>query len=144
MSDILPFRVPPGFENSKDLLAKFSLLGNWTNIRERADFICRQFDESRRGLRDLLARNPDEPQLQKYLEEHPVLLAHAALGGFYRVASVRAALFAQVSLGRELQMDFAYCTGNSVGVHWTFIELERPDAPIFTRRGDPSRRLSHV
>jgi len=138
------FEVPSEFENSKDLLAKFSLLGHRTGIRQRDEFFFPQFDESRVQLRELLEQTPDELRLQKYLEEHPVLLAHAALGGFYSVASVRSALFAQVGLGRELQMDFAYCTGNSAGVYWTFIELERPDVPIFTKAGDPSKQLSHA
>jgi len=66
------------------------------------------------------------------------------LDGFYPVASQRSALFAKVRLGAEFETDFLYCSGNSIGTYWTFVEVEPAHVPLFTKAGDPSARLSHA
>lgn len=106
--------------------------------------LLRVYNTDRQALAALVNSGAKESETQEFLEQHPIILLHAILDGFYPVASTRAALFAKVQLGSEYEVDFAYCSGNSIGVWWTFIELERPNVPIFTKSGDPSKYLTHA
>ncbi len=110
----------------------------------RTDLLLQHYAEDRRTFHELINTKPGEAKIQSYLEEHPVILLHAMLDGFYPVASTRSALFAKVTLGGQYQTDFAFCSLNSTGAWWTFVELERSDVPIFTQGGNPSKYLTHA
>lgn len=110
----------------------------------RSDYFLAEFETGRNRLRTLLDCSPNEHQLQTMLEEEPVLLLSAMNDGFYPVHSLRSALFAKLDLGREHQLDFAYCVGSSYGMAWTFVELERADRNLFTKAGDPTAALTHA
>jgi hypothetical protein len=110
----------------------------------RTDLLLRQYSEDRRTFHELINTKPEEAKIQSYLEEHPVILLHAMLDGFYPAASTRSALFAKVALGGRYQADFAFCSLNSMGAWWTLVELERSDVPIFTKAGNPSKYLTHA
>ena len=110
----------------------------------RTDLLLRQYNEDRRTFHELINTKPEEAKIQSYLEEHPVILLHAMFDGFYPAASTRSALFAKVALGGRYQADFAFCSLNSMGAWWTFVELERSDVPIFTKAGNPSKYLTHA
>jgi len=110
----------------------------------RTDSLLRHYNEDRRTFHELINTKPEEAKIQLYLEEHPVILLHAMLDGFYPAASTRSALFAKVTLGGQYQTDFAFCSLNSMGAWWTFVELERSDVPIFTKGGNPSKYLTHA
>ena len=110
----------------------------------RTGLLLRQYSEDRRTFHELINTKPEEAKIQSYLEEHPVILLHAMLDGFYPAASTRSALFPKVALGGRYQADFAFCSLNSMGAWWTFVELERSDVPIFTKAGNPSKYLTHA
>jgi hypothetical protein len=95
------------------------------------DLLLTQFQADRKEFASLVESGPKEQAIQAFLETHPVLLLHAMLDGFYPV-------------GSEYEADFAYCNGNSMGVWWTFVELERADVPLFNKSGDPSKYLTHA
>jgi len=102
------------------------------------------FESDRLSFASLIDSKPNEARIQTFLEEHPVILLQAMLDGFYPAASIRSSLFSKVQLGSQYEVDFAYCNFNSMGLWWTFVELERPDVLIFNRHGDPSKYLTHA
>jgi hypothetical protein len=110
----------------------------------RTNFLIKKHKEDTRLFQKLIETKPTENIIQSFLEEHPIVLLHAMLDGFYPVASTRSALFAKVTLGSQHEVDFAYCNWNSGGNWWTFIELERSDVQMFTKAGDPSKYLTHA
>ena len=71
------------------------------------------------------------------------MLLTAVMGGFCPVNTWRCVLFSKIRLG-EMYCDFAYSQADSDGAYWVFIEIERADAQLFTRAGDPTRTLSHA
>lgn len=76
----------------------------------------------------------DERPLQRFLEDHPGLLAQQ-LGALCRW------VLPQVNLGGRFIPDFMVARMDSAGVHWTLVELESPTAQLFTRDGLPRREL---
>ena len=124
-----------------DLLANLSAK---LTFETGTDLLLEQFQVDKRELAVLVESAPKEQAIHSFLESHPVLLLHAMLDGFYPVASARSALYSKVKLGADYELDFAYCSGNSMGVWWTFVELERPDMPLFTKSGNPSKFLTHA
>jgi hypothetical protein len=127
-----------------DLIWQYWNENNIGRYKESVTNLLHEHEERRIEFESLVNDEPTEQVLQAYLETYPVLLLHAVLDGFYPVASGRSALFSKVRLGAEFELDFAYCSGNSMGTYWTFIELERPDFALFNRSGDPSKYLSHA
>lgn len=132
-----------GFKN--DLLADLcaETIGR-RSPEGRIELLLEQFRADQREFAVLVESAPKEQAIQSFLEAHPVILLHAMLDGFYPVASTRSALFSKVQLGAEYEVDFAYCSGNSMGVWWTLVELERADVPLFNKTGDPSKYLTHA
>lgn len=129
----------------RNLLHELSIKVNRESYPDgRTDSLLRHFDEDRRNFHELISTKPEEAKIQSYLEGHPVILLHAMLDGFYPAASTRSVLFAKVGLGGRYEIDFAFCSLNSMGAWWTFVELERSDVPIFTKGGNPSKYLTHA
>lgn len=131
--------------NKRDLLEELSIRVNEQKYPDgRTDLLLQYYDQDIRTFYELIDTKPEEEKIQLFLEEHPVILLHAMLDGFYPAASTRSSLFSKVQLGGRYQTDFAFCSLNSMGAWWTFVELERSDVPIFTKKGDPSKYLMHA
>lgn len=110
----------------------------------RTGLLIEQYDRDAENFRDLIESKPKEALIQVFLEKHPVLLLHAMLDGFYPAASTRCALYSKVDLGTEYEIDFAFCSANSMGLWWSFVEIERSDVPLFNKAGDPTKQLTHA
>ncbi len=127
---------------SSDLLMKATPkypFGEWDK------WYIEKYLETLEEFRALIRQQPTEHKVQAFLESQPWYLLHAAMDGFYTGAtSTRSTLFPKFKLGNEYETDFLFCNGSSLGLSCTFIELERPDVSLFTRRGDPTKHLAHA
>jgi hypothetical protein len=80
----------------------------------------------------------DESDMQRLIEANPrILIQHFAVG--------RGAWFKpKQRLGSEYEADFLIAQQGSGGLIWYAVELERPQAMLFTKKGDPSAALTHA
>src|SRR5581483_2254003 len=92
-------------------------------------------DEQWRLLSDAIDRAPDEKLIQETLTKFPALL-----GALVR-PSYGTFVLPQVSLGGMRKPDFALVAASSVGLHWTFIELESPGGSLANKDGSPAEKL---
>ena len=72
-----------------------------------------------------------EAVFQSFLQEHPLLLAHAHLG----VVPKR-----QIGCGKEFEIDFVIRSGDE----YTVVEIEKPSLKLFTQSGDFTKEFSHA
>lgn len=79
-----------------------------------------------------------ESSAQKILEKFPYILAQYLGGGHGRW------VIPQKRLGSEFVTDFLIGERNSGGYLWHAVELESPQVPLFTKKGDPSQHLTHA
>jgi Domain of unknown function (DUF4263) len=97
----------------------------------------------------LLATDPAEPEVQRFLEQHPAMVpgAHSALG---RMKSGHApfpsALITQPSLRGMLERtpDFLWISTDSAFLNPVFIEIEAPGKPWLTAKGIPHHKLTQA
>jgi hypothetical protein len=79
-----------------------------------------------------------EADMQRFLEDHPRML----------IQQVRrrsgAWVIPQKRLGAEYVPDFLLAEKDSGGLRWYAVELERPQAKMFKKNGDPSAELTHA
>jgi hypothetical protein len=80
----------------------------------------------------------DESDMQRFLEAHPRMLTQLLAPG--RGAWV----IPKKRLGSEHETDFLIAQEGSGGLMWHAVELERPQAIVFTRKGDSSVQLNHA
>ena len=85
-----------------------------------------------------LAAASNERAMQRFLQEHPQLLTQH-LG-----ASHGRWVIPQKRLGAEHVPDFLIAEIGSTGFVWYAVELKRPQAKLFTKKGDPSAALTHA
>lgn len=85
-----------------------------------------------------LKRAKREQDLQSFLEREPMLLIQHLGGGHGRWVIPRQ------RLGAEHVTDFVIGDKCSYGFDWQAVELESPNARMFTRRGDPTSALIHA
>jgi len=85
-----------------------------------------------------LEKSTTERQLQRYLEQHPVMLIRP-IGGLPLKWVIP-----QKRLGSEHVPDFVIGERDSTGYHWIAVELESPKAKLFNKNGDPSKQLNHA
>lgn len=52
-------------------------------------------------------------------------------------------VFTKLKLGSQHIVDFAFAREDSPGFSWNFIEIEKPVMKPVTKKGDPSKELSH-
>ena len=85
-----------------------------------------------------LNASKSERPLQAFIEQNPKILAALMIGhlGRWVVPHKR--------LGSEYVTDFIVGDLSSYGFKWVAIELESPTAPMFSKNGDPSAKLSHA
>jgi hypothetical protein len=80
----------------------------------------------------------DESDMQFFIKNNPrILIQHFAVG---RGAWVKP----KQRLGSEYETDFLIALQGSGGLIWYAVELERPQAILFTQKGDPSAALTHA
>ena len=89
------------------------------------------FNEALTGARD-------EPAMQAFLQENPrFLLQHlTARRGYWVIPRKR--------LGAEYETDFLLAEDDANRLTWHAVELERPQARLFTIKGDPTAALIHA
>ncbi len=90
------------------------------------------------SLQAVLDDSSSEAPLQKYLESNPQFLIQHLGGGHGRW------VIPQKRLGSEFVPDFVIGERDSMGYHWLVVELESPDAMVFTKAGDPAKSLNHA
>jgi hypothetical protein len=76
----------------------------------------------------MLASDPNEERVQSFLNDNPILLSSSA------------EVVPKHRLGAEHVTDFVLCSGDA---EYELVELERPNARLFTKAGDPHRDLTH-
>jgi hypothetical protein len=97
----------------------------------------------------LLDSSPGEPAVQSFLEQHPSLVpgSHSALG---RLTSGHgpfpSALITQPSLAGlgERTPDFVWISRDSAFLNPVFIEIEDPDKPWITQKGEQHHKLTQA
>lgn len=102
------------------------------------------YEESRKGFQKIVNTSVTEEPLQKYLEEHPLVLLNAGLRLFFPFGTRRCALFSKSRFAERYIVDFSFVHADSTGANWFFIELERSDVNLFNKKGDMSRHLNHA
>ncbi len=80
----------------------------------------------------------DEGDMQRSLEAHPRLLTQ------HLTAGRRSWVIPKKRLGTEHETDFLIAQQASDGFVWYAVELERPQAKMFNKNGDPSAALNHA
>jgi hypothetical protein len=78
----------------------------------------------------LVAENAAESSFQKFFEKNPIVIEP-------RVQHV----FSKMSFGGENFPDFLFALNDS---RYLIIEIEKPEARLFTKRGDPTAKLTHA
>lgn len=85
-----------------------------------------------------LAAAPNEAAMQEFLQENPrFLFQHLTAGRGYWVIPHK-------HLGAEHETDFLIAESDAGQLTWHAVEIERPQAPLFTAKGDPSAALTHA
>lgn len=83
-----------------------------------------------------LIENPrvKESDIQEFLSNHSSLFFGEAVF-----------VISRAELGSDFQADFVIATDEaSYGINYKFVEIETPQSSVYTRRGDPSARLTHA
>lgn len=80
----------------------------------------------------------DERDMQRFLEANPRLLIQQINGGG------DAWVIPRQRLRRNYETDFMIAQNESTGLAWYGVELERPQAIMFTKKGDLSASLTHA
>lgn len=85
-----------------------------------------------------LEKATKEEDMQKFLQEKPMVLVQLLQGGQGRW------VIPKQKLGSEHITDFIIGDRNSLGFKWTAVELESPLLDPFNKNGDISRHLNHA
>lgn len=106
------------------------------------EFRVRGIHVSERDIRDLtdvINNAENEEDIQQFIASRPqFLLQHLGGGGHGRW------VIPKKRLGGEHVTDFMICAKDSLGFHWTAVELESPHRKLFTQGGDPAEYLRHA
>ena len=94
--------------------------------------------EDAAALQELLDRNPHEPEMHRFLEDHPQFLIQVLGAGHGRYQS------SKPRLGAELVPDFLIAEMSSIGIQWHAVEIESPRAKAHRRDGLPNSKLNHA
>lgn len=92
-----------------------------------------------KSLRACLSRAKSERPLQRWLEQNPLVLSASVEGLAYPNHVV-----SQFKFGTDFVADFVAFGAFSGACCVHIIELEPPDAPLFTKAGVPAKRLNRA
>jgi len=105
-------------------------------------FFCPWDQEPSQGQVEELKRVIDsakvEEDVQAYLAKNPHYMIQHFSGGHGRY------VIPKQKFGSEYVSDFMVAERNSMGLHWTAIELENPNSKLFTKAGSPTAELTHA
>ena len=90
------------------------------------------------ALEEVLVSNPDESAMQRFLENNQKFLIQALGGGHGRYQ------IAKPQLGSEFVPDFLLAEMDSIGMHWSAVELESPRISGHRRDGLQTSKLTHA
>lgn len=76
-----------------------------------------------------------EETLHKFFIKYPLLLPL-----YHPYDNI---VFSKFPLGGRYVVDFAFAREDSLGVHWNFIEIEKPSYRQANKKGDPTKELAH-
>lgn len=79
-----------------------------------------------------------EEDIQSFLAKNPIFLVQHLCGGHGRW------VIPKQKLGAEHVTDFILGQKSSIGYEWYAVELESPNAKMFTKSGNPSAALIHA
>lgn len=94
------------------------------------------FLEAVRQLKLLIEEDPQESQLQQFLESHRYILSEQFAHCHH--------VFPRVRLGERFEADFFCLDLPSYGNEWIAIEIEPTNFPVVTRAGRKSAKLEHA
>lgn len=94
-------------------------------------------DSQVREIESILAAHTGERTIHDYLKKHPRLVVDA-----FCCSHTNAYVVSEFSLGDEYRADFLAGVPMSGGWFLYLIELEPPDAPLFTKKGVPAKHLN--
>lgn len=100
-----------------------SELIDWTTLRTQYFALIDRADVS-------------EEEIHQFLVRYPVFLP---LWFPYQNT-----IFSKMPLGNQHITDFSFARMDSPGVTWHFVEIEKPQDPLFTQSGDPTTKLTHA
>jgi Domain of unknown function (DUF4263) len=123
-SKLKKFFKPAMFE-ADDLHEYFTWWDNVTSAQVKVYLEC-------------LDKATSERELQAFFEGHPNLLIQHIGGGHGRW------VVPQKRLGSEFVTDFVIGERHSFGFQGQAVEIESPLVPLFTKKGDPSAKLTHA
>lgn len=86
------------------------------------------------ALRAVIEAANDERPIQAHLAANPKLFSPLLGGGHGRWVRPK------VRFSDRFEADFMIAEADSVGVHWVYVELESPRAPMFTEKGEPAEK----
>jgi len=95
-------------------------------------------DQEVTELETILESADREEQLQQVLTRIPVLLVQNMKGGHGRW------VIPKKKLGSEYVTDFVIGERHSFGFDWVAVELESPKSRMFTKKGNPTKQLTHA
>ncbi len=90
------------------------------------------------ALEESLNTARNENDIQSFLQLNPILLLQHLGGGHGRW------VIPKQRLGAEYVTDFLIGERSSIGFEWQAVELESPNVPMFNKKGDPSKELTHA
>ena len=90
------------------------------------------------AFRAALDSASNEADMQAFLEKNPEMLTQ------YLAGSHECRVIPKKRLGSEFETDFLIGREEDTGFTWYAVELERPQAKLFTRKGDPTADLTHA
>lgn len=93
-------------------------------------------DQRTEKFKALLTSTKGEREVHRFLEEFPEILSRCLVSGGVPY------MVSHFSLGGKYEADFVLVQGISGGLNVTMVELEPPDAPVFTTKGVAAERLN--
>jgi hypothetical protein len=140
--------MTPGSSGPRRRPIREELRGELRGEDSLGDFLVWWNDITHKDADDLeqvletAARHPKAAEreriLQRYLQEHPLLLIQHMGGGHGRW------VIPQKRLGAEFVPDFVIGERHTGGFEWLLVELESPTASMFRKDGEPSAELWHA
>lgn len=139
--DLLPFQI---FANKVTDVSEFTKPKSLDELLaddELREFFVSWMDVTHdhvEKLKSCLCTAKVEQDIQSFLEENPILLIQHLGGGHGRW------VIPKKSFGGKYFSDFMIGEKHSVGYEWQAVELEHPNSPMFTSKGDPTKELTHA
>lgn len=88
-------------------------------------------------LRGVIDAATDERPIQAHLAANPRLFSPLLGGGHGRWVRPKA------RFSDRFEADFMIADADSVGIHWVYVELENPRAPMFLQNGELAEKARH-